>query len=189
MKWFRSRSRIGLLGVLYETVSLISSRMSVWWRESERSLLAKHPNCPNSSGLPKMEAPHSKIRIGHLLLVAVELALACLVLIRFELDLAGSLMWNLMWIVPVFIAHALMPLSWRRGFVLAVTAVLLWKILGVTAVACHRYRADVDWACPPPRGLPVAGAGHRRGGRGPRNRKKGPNKGEGGGSEAAPAPP
>ncbi len=74
-----------------------------------------------------------EIRPWALALVTAELALAAFVMVRFELDLAKPLGWDLLWVVPVFVAHAVMPLKWRRGFLLVVTAVLLVRILGPTA--------------------------------------------------------
>ncbi|MCB1233058.1 MAG: SGNH/GDSL hydrolase family protein [Verrucomicrobiae bacterium] len=78
------------------------------------------------------EKKHS-IRLWALILVAAELALAAFVMVRFELDLAKPLGWDLMWIVPIFVVHAVIPLAWRRAFLLGVTALLLVRILGGTS--------------------------------------------------------
>ena len=74
-----------------------------------------------------------EIRPWALALVAVELALAAFVMVRFELDLAKPLGWDLLWVIPIFVIHAVIPLSWRRGFLLGVTALLLGRVLGPTA--------------------------------------------------------
>lgn len=70
--------------------------------------------------------------MGPLLLIMIELSLACLVMIRFEFDLAEPLGWDLLWLVPAFAAHAVMPLTWRRPFLLGLTALLLVRVLGTT---------------------------------------------------------
>ncbi len=82
-----------------------------------------------------MEKGENRHRIGiwPLLLIVLELSLACLVMVRFEFDLARPLGWDLLWLVPVFVAHAVIPLAWRRPFLLLVTALLLTRVLGVTA--------------------------------------------------------
>jgi hypothetical protein len=56
-------------------------------------------------------------------------------MIRYELDLAKPLSWDLLWLIPAFVVHSVIPLHWRRAFLLGVTAILLVRILGTTAAA------------------------------------------------------
>ena len=80
-----------------------------------------------------MGNPNESIRWSALGVVAIELALAATVMVCFQFDLARPLGWDFLWVVPVFLAHAVMPLRWRRPFLLAVTVGLLWRVLGLTA--------------------------------------------------------
>jgi hypothetical protein len=87
--------------------------------------------CP----LREMESDRHRIRYRDGLLVAAELALAVAVMVMFEFDLAKPLGWDALWVVPVFLVHAHLPLAWRRAFLLGATGVLLVRLLGATAAA------------------------------------------------------
>jgi hypothetical protein len=73
--------------------------------------------------------------IGPLLLVTAELALAMLVVVLFQLEPSKLIGRGLFCLVPVFVAHSLLPLKFRLPLLLAATAALLFYLLGVTAAA------------------------------------------------------
>ena len=86
-----------------------------------------------SPSLTTTSGTNSQMRPAMILLITAQLALAVWVIELFQLEPSGQLRVGLLWILPLFVVHALVPLRFRMPLLLAVTAALVVGVAGTTA--------------------------------------------------------